>query len=417
MKLLAKTSLIYILSTALVFLAGGLIFYYNLRAIVDEEATEHIYVEKDLIEKYVSKYGTVPPTPEIGSDFISIRQTSQPVKLFLRDTSLFSQEEEENLPYRVLTFPVKTPDHFYAVTVSKALFESDDLVEAILYSFISIIVVLLAAIFAVNRIASGRLWKPFMSTIRLLHNYKVDRHIPLQFESTSTSEFKELNAALAKMTEKIASDYNNLKTFTENASHELQTPLAVIMNSAELLLQQENLAEKQLEAIQRIHQTARKLSRLNQTLLLLAKIENRQFEEKENVDLGQLISSKLELFGELIAHKKISVNFEPEKDVLIHIHPALADVMISNLLTNAIRHNSTGGSIHIVLNKKSLVVCNSGEKKQLDARRLFDRFYKENPSAESTGLGLALVQQAAETNGMKVSYRYEKELHCFEILF
>ncbi len=417
MKLLAKTSLIYILSTTLVFLIGGLVFYYNLRKIVDEEATEHIYLEKTLIEKFAKAHDTIPSTPDITGDFISIHAASIPVKEFLRDTTIFIKEEGEILPYRTLTFPILAGKQNYSVRVSKALFESDDLVQAILYSFIVIIGVLLATTLLVNRIASKKLWKPFFSSVNLLHEYKIANHKELHFETTTTSEFKELNAALGKMTEKISSDYQNLKSFTENASHEMQTPLSVIMASTELLLQQENLSEKQLDSIQSIHQTARKLSKLNQTLLLLAKIENRQFEEKENVNLGEILKSRLDLYSELISHKEISLKKNIAEAIIVKMHPVLAEVMISNLITNAIRHNSKGGKISIELNQEKMFVCNSGEPLQSDSEKLFDRFYKENTSSESTGLGLALVKQVAETNGMRINYSYSDKMHCFSVNF
>lgn len=416
MRLLAKTSLIYILSTAIVFMIGGLIFYYNLRSIVDEEATEHIYLEKTLIEKYAHEHDTIPVTTLMSGDYISITPADSKTQEFLIDTNIYNSEEEELLPYRQLTFPVSVDGKFYTAKVSKALFESDDLVETILFSFIILTLVLLAVTLLVNRIVSKKLWKPFFSSVRLLNDYQIDKNATLKFENTSTSEFKELNAALSKMTEKIAADYNNLKAFTENASHELQTPLSVIMLSTENLLQQENLNEKQIESIQTIHQTARKLSKLNQTLLLLAKIENRQFEERENVNLGEMVESRLDSYSELIAHKEITLNKNISKGVVLKIHPVLAEVMISNLLTNAIRHNLKGGIITLQLNHEKLMICNSGNPLQGSDEKLFERFYKENISTESTGLGLSLVKQVANTNGMKVSYSYKEKLHCFEIL-
>ncbi|CAN5276231.1 HAMP domain-containing sensor histidine kinase [soil metagenome] len=415
MKLLTKTSLIYILSTALVFLIGGIIFYHNLRNIVDEEATEHIQFEKSTIEAFVKEHNRIPVTEYMNGDYIVFRTSALPVKEIINDTTIYSKNEQEFLPYRSFTFPILADGINYEVKISRALFESDDLVETILNSFIYITVILLVITILVNRIASKRLWKPFFSSVGLLHKYKIDEHQMLTFENTSTSEFKELNSALAKMTEKIAADYNNLKAFTENASHELQTPLSVILASTELLLQQENLSEKQSEAIHAIHQTVRKLARLNQTLLLLAKIENKQFGQKENIDVSFLLKNKLEFYSELISLKEIRL----EKNILpgkhISIHPALAEILISNLLTNAIRHNTKQGKIIVILDNDKLVVSNSGEQLQ-DSSKLFERFYKENISSESTGLGLALVKQIVDSNGMKIHYSYVNGMHSFEIL-
>lgn len=417
MKLLSKTSLIYLLSTTLVFLLGGLVFYYNLRTIVDEEATERIYGEKSLIENFVKQHDTIPISELMTGDFIKFVPCLYAIKENLHDTSILNVEEEEFLPYRTLDFSVSTKEKHYSVSISKPLFESDDLIEAIILSFIIVTIVLLVITVLVNRIASKKLFKPFFNSIQLLNEYKIDNHDSLQFEKTSTSEFKDLNLALGKMTDKISSDYGNLKAFTENASHELQTPLTVILLSTENLLQQQDLNEKQLESIQTIHQTARKLSKLNQTLLLLAKIENRQFEETENVNLGELIESKLELFSELISHKGISLKQNISKNIFVKIHPVLADVMVSNLLTNAIRHNQKNGIIAVELSQEKMTFCNSGEILLNSSEKLFERFYKENTSSESTGLGLALVKQVVDTNGMSINYSYREKMHCFEIKF
>ncbi len=417
MKLLAKTTLIYLLTTLLVFMIGGLVFYYNLRKIVDEETTERLFTEKSQVEDFVTAHDTIPGNSFTSEDFLEFKKTEKPVQQFMQDTILFSKEEGEDLPFRQLTFPVRAKGTDYSVLVSKNLFEKDDLVEAILYSFSVIIAVLLVVTLIVNRFAAGKLWKPFFNSINQLHNYKIDEHQSLSFSKTTTREFQQLNLALESMTEKISGDYKNLKAFTENASHELQTPLSVILTSTEQLLQEKNLGEKQLGEIQRINQTARKLSKLNQTLLLLAKIENRQFENREKVDVGELLDSKLDFFSELISHKEISIQKEIAHDVYMQMHPILAEIMVSNLITNAIRHNVKGGSIHVKLSPGKLCICNSGEPLQGASEKLFERFYKENNSSESTGLGLALVKQILETNGMHITYSYRENLHCFEINF
>jgi signal transduction histidine kinase len=417
MKLLAKTSLIYLLTTLLVFIIGGVIFYYNLRKIVDQETTERLFTEKSQVEDFVKAHDTIPGNSFTSGDFLEFTLTDKPVTQAVNDTILFSKEEGENLPFRQLTFPVVAKGKNYCVLVSKNLFEKDDLVEAILYSFISIILVLLVITLIVNRIAAGKLLKPFFHTVGQLNNFKLDNKSLIDFSPTSTKEFRALNTALEKMMEKISSDYKNLKAFTENASHELQTPLSVIMTTTELLLQDKNFGEKEMDSIQRIHQTARKLSKLNQTLLLLAKIENRQFEVTEKVDFGELLHSKMELYAELIAHKEITVKKEIEENTSIRIHPVLAEILISNLLTNAIRHSPKNGTMTVKLNAEKLLICNSGDPIQSAPDKLFERFYKENTSSESTGLGLALVKQIAETNGMTVNYSYTGNLHCFEVDF
>lgn len=415
MKLLTKTSLIYLLGTSLVFLAGGLVFYHNLRSIMDEETTEKLLVQKYLFEAYIQKHDTLPGASYDADETDFVREVSSPVQEHFSDTTYFSHEEGETLPYRTLLFPVKLKEKNYAVKISKPLFESDDLVETILFSFSIVAAVLLVVILLLNRLVSKKLWKPFFNTVYQLNNYEISRHEPLQPESTSTSEFRELNEALEKMTAKIADDYQSLKSFTENASHELQTPLSVILNSTELLLQKEELGEQQAAAVQRVYQAAKRLSRLNQTLLLLAKIGNQQFSEKrETLDVTTLIESKAEFFAELLTHKNLALRKEFKSPVTIRIHPALAEIMISNLFSNAIRHSEKDSYIRITVDEGKFEFANPG-KPLHNPERIFDRFYKENPSSESTGLGLSLVKQIAESNELQLSYRYENGEHCFTI--
>lgn len=415
MKLLTKTSLVYLLGTSLVFLAGGLVFYHNLRSIMDEETTEKLLVQKTLFKSYIQKHNALPGTSYDADETDFVREVSQPVQEHFSDTSYFSHEEGETLPYRTLLFPVKLKEKNYAVKISKPLFESDDLVETILLSFSIVAAVLLVVILLLNRLVSKKLWKPFFDTVRQLNSYEISRHETLQPVITSTSEFRELNDALEKMTGKISADYLALKSFTENASHELQTPLSVILNSTELLLQKEQLDQQQVEAVQRVHQAAKKLSRLNQTLLLLAKIGNQQFYEKrETLDVTGLIESKADFFAELLAHKNLTLRREFKSPMTIRIHPALAEIMVSNLFSNAIRHSKKDSYIRITIDQGKFEFANPG-KPLLQPERIFDRFYKENPSSESTGLGLSLVRQIAESNKLQLSYRYENGEHCFTV--
>lgn len=414
MKLLTKTSLVYLLTTLLVFAAGGWIFYNSLRHAVDEETTEDLYVEKERVLNWVEAHGSLPVVFYAG-DLDQFREASS-VQERLSDTTAFSKEEGEYLPYRRLIFPVAAEGKTYEVTLGKPLFEADDLVESILTSFCIIIAILLLITLVVNRITAWKIMKPFFHTMRQLGQYEIGRRKKLLFLRTTTSEFRQLQSALEQMTEKIETDYLSLKAFTENASHEMQTPLSVIMTTAESLLQHERLDEKQAEALRRIYDSARRLSKLNHALLLLAKIENKQF-VTETIDLGELVRTKAALYHDLLAMKTLQPDLRLEENITLQLHPMLADILVSNLLVNAIRHSPAGGQIIVETAPHRFTVRNSGPPLRAAGEQLFERFYKENPSSESTGLGLALVKQIAVTHGMEAAYRYENEQHCFEVRF
>ena len=217
------------------------------------------------------------------------------------------------------------------------------------------------------------------------------------------------------MTNKIQGDYKSLKEFTENASHEIQTPLAIIKSKLELLIQQENFKEEQMQAIQSVYDAANRLSRLNQALILLTKIENHQFEKREQIDLTEVVKKHILNFKELIEAKEIRLNHTIEGDVKLKINPVLADVLISNLLTNAIKHNVEKGEINLSLSKNELTVSNTGAELKINPLELFDRFKKDSVSSESLGLGLSIVKKICDSEKFTISYECLNKLHSLKI--
>jgi signal transduction histidine kinase len=234
---------------------------------------------------------------------------------------------------------------------------------------------------------------------------------------SSISEFRNLNQVIQRLVTKVENDFVNLKQFTENASHEIQTPLAIIKNKSELLLQQEELDKETVKEIVSINEAATRLSKLNQALLQLMKIDNRQYQESEKIDLSGLLEIKLQRLNELIEMKNIKLKTSIDKNVFIYMNVSLAEILLSNLLNNSIKHNIFGGKIIISLMSKELSIKNTGESLRIDPQKLFDRFVKESTSNESIGLGLSLVKQICETYNFVVSYNYEHSMHELKINF
>jgi two-component system, OmpR family, sensor histidine kinase QseC len=416
MKLLSKTSLIYLCTTLLVFAAGGSVFYYNLRELTDEETTEALYLQKSKVLTWLEANDTIPIFSCMGNQLDEVKEQQLDKEIVL-DTAILVEEEDELLPYRVLTFPAEIKGKSYAISVSRPLFEQEDLVESILYSFIVIAAALLLITLVVNRIASARIMRPFFKTLEQLDQYEMGKTGVLKMPPSSTNEFKRLGNSLEKMTARIDSDYNSLKAFTENASHEMQTPLAVILNSCENLLQNEGLNQKQAESVERLSQSARKLSRLNQDLLLLAKISNGQYLQTEKIDFATILQSKLELYEDLFAVKSIQVQTEIVSKPKLLIHPSLAEILISNLISNAIRYSPESAKVAIKLTETYLEISNEGKPLESASEKLFERFYKENASSASTGLGLALVKQIGDSCGLTIAHAYRQKKHFFIVHF
>ena len=213
------------------------------------------------------------------------------------------------------------------------------------------------------------------------------------------------------MTRKMRNDYLNLKEFSENASHEIQTPLAVIRSKTDLLMQQKNLNKDSISLIKSINEATTKLFKLNQGLLLISKIENQVFHEKKMVSLKQITENSLENYKEIMQLKKIKVEMDAKDEAFVEMNEMLAEVMISNLLSNAVRFNVDSGFINCHIDNMFLIITNSGLPLTIDPEILFRRFHKASDNPQSVGLGLAIVKKITESYGMHIEYSCRNNIH------
>lgn len=416
MKLLTKNSIYFLVITSLVFLIGGKLFYMQLQTILNEETTEQLESAKEVLINYIHKNKALPVNFASMND-IRFDEVQTEVKERVVDTLLMDEMEGEHIRVRQLHFPVEVQGAHYRGIVGKSMLEADDLIETISFSFAILMIVLIIVLMVSNYIYSKLAWKPFTQMLEKISNYDINQHKTIAYsKNTNTTEFLQLSDAISKMTDKINSDYLNMKAFTENASHEIQTPLAIIKSKTELLLQNTNLNEEERKQIYEINQTAGRLSKLNQTLLLFAKIENDQYHQKEKLDLVKLVSNKLEQMEDLFTMKNINLKKDFSSTPTIEINPVLMEIVISNLLTNALKYSAQESEIEILIHQNELVIINPGNELKVDPKKLFDRFYKGDDAA-STGLGLALVKEIAQLNGHKIEYSFENNKHIFKYVF
>ena len=272
-------------------------------------------------------------------------------------------------------------------------------------------IIIIIALLVANRHSSRQGWKVFYDTIEKINNYDVNSHETFSLNQSDIKEFADLNRVLLIMTERIKNDYINLKEYIENASHEIQTPLAIINSKMELLLQTGDMTEKQYKMVADAYEASIRLSRLDKTLILLAKIENRQFPDSKPVNPAIMINDQLESLEDLIHSKKIKVIKKLDDQIAIQMNPYLTEILLVNLIKNAIRHNITGGELIVELSNSRLRIANSGPPLKMDPEMLFKRFQKSSQSPESLGLGLAIVQKICDMYGFKVGYSYQNEMH------
>jgi signal transduction histidine kinase len=267
-----------------------------------------------------------------------------------------------------------------------------------------------------NRQIAKQIWRPFRNTLEKLKSFDLTTQQTVSFDKTDIEEFAELNQSLQKLIDKNISVYSQQKTFIENASHELQTPLAVLKSKLNLLLQNKNITSEQAELLTAIDLPLSRMTRINKNLLLLAKIENNQFAEIETIELTEIINETLELLIDYTTTKQITIDKNLSEKLTLTCNKTLLEILVNNLLINAIIHNTEQGKIQISFSDKTLTVSNTG-KTPLNNEKLFERFAVSSSQTTNSGLGLAIVKEICNRYQWKINYAFENNFHSFAVKF
>ncbi len=418
MRLLNKITLNLLSISLFIFLFGMVAFYYVLREQVDQNINLELEKRKKSIDKELDTvHSTTNPTVNLSEKVLITPLNKPRISVSFSDTLLFNPDENKYSIYRQLGFVKTIGDQSYFIQIFKPLEETDRLIVRIVMMMNLLIIIIIITLLIANRHSSRQDWKVFYDTINKINKYDVNSFEDFSLKHSDIKEFADLNRGLLTMTERIKNDYLNLKEYIENASHEIQTPLAIINSKMELLLQWGDMKEKQYKIVADAYEASNRLSRLNKTLILLAKIENRQFPESNPVNPAIMINHQLESLEDLILSKKIKIIKRFDNDVTIQMNPYLAEILLINLIKNAVRHNIKGGELIIELTKYRFEIANSGPPLQIDPEMLFERFHKSSSSPESLGLGLAIVQKICTLYGFKIGYNYKNEMHVMQVEF
>jgi len=416
MKLFTLYSRINVLSTVIIFLIASTAFYFTLRYVLINQIDDDLRIEEGEIKQYVERFNRLPVNISVKDQVIAYSLVKDPFnKRFFQSTQMNEPNDPDKEHYRQLVFGIRAAETNYRVSVSKSLEDTDELIQSVALITVITILAILVASFVINRVVLKRIWKPFYHSLDTIRDFKVGSSSSLQFAPEKIDEFSHMNQALEKLTRQAQLDYLSLKTFSENASHEIQTPIAIARSKLDLLIQDDQLTEEQSQIVQSAYNAIQRLARLNQSLLLLAKIENNQFEEVQQFDLIKNLQAKLEDFSELWLAHNISTEADLQNQV-IQINPELGEILLNNLISNATRHNYAGGKIKIALTDKMLKVENTSHQKELLREKLFQRFNNSGGTSQN-GLGLSIIKQICDVSGFKINYSYSNDMHAFEIIF
>lgn len=386
-------------------IVGSIFSFYVIKYIIYEEADEHLTYEMERLIEYHNKYDDLP-------DYHKLTNIIEDFKIetpFFKDTFILEPKDGEMIPHRELFFSINHDGTDYAIVLQQILPGNDDILRGTILMVSGLLVLIAIVLFLMISSISAKLWSPFFKTLDILSKYKLSKDIPV-FKHTDIDEFNILNETISELLSKIESDFKRTKEFNENASHELQTNLAIIRANAEKL----TYSESNHKEIQLILNATQNLSHAQKSLLLLSKIGNLEFSNNSYVNFSEIINNSLTLFEEAISLREIKVTKEM-KATSLFIDAGLANILSDNLIKNAIKYNSANGFINIILDHEKLTIENSSSEKYEDTTKLFERFYKGQSG--NIGLGLAIVKQICDVYKFSINYTIEKNIHKIEIIF
>ncbi len=451
MKLTTKFTLWYFGIMLVVLLIGGAIVYYEIQwKISSVEVVRHQRLN-DLIAQQIRQGGdyTGHPTRK-RAIVVPIPADSMPNDA----ASYYTRGLAWNPEFQTNEFKLLVTSYYtihgqrYRVTTYSFIPSFFQLLPGVVDSFKWILLLLLLLVVISGGLISKYILAPFKRTMRAIQSFDLKQKGTLHLPGTQTSEFRELNEFLRKMTEKAREDYQSLKEFTENASHELQTPTAIIRGKLDLLMESD-IRDEQAILIAEMQNALERLSRIHSSLTLLTKLENKEYSAKEPVCISNLARETLASFDELIQMKSLVLETQIEKGVYIPLHLSLADLLLTNLISNAIRHNAAPGGggdaavmrgglggggidpavngnfgiggnkgfIRVNLSKEGLVVVNTGRAPSIPTEELFERFRKGDTGSDSIGIGLAIVRQICDLSQFDILYQYSGGLHILAVSF
>ncbi len=409
-SLLQKTSKTFLLISVSLMMLSTIVLYFYVHKLLTDEVEEELRSTEARIESVIKSNNPIYQLPPV----VEVKKGIEKRVERLKDTLIFDPSQNEIEEFRELTIYSIINGENYQITVRTLVVESRDILIAVILSYLVIILFVFVFLFYLNKAGNRKLWAPFFMNLAQMKNFSVTSETPIALIKSDILEFTDLNYEITTLTQKVRTDYKNLKQYTEDVSHEIQTPLAIIKAKIENIINSDNLNNLQFEHLNSIQKDIQRLTQLNKGLTLLTKIENRQFLNAEELSFNDIVKQRIENFSELFP---LEINIEDDAAVFVQMDPYLADVLCDNLLSNALKYSTTNEAVHIVFIHKTFIVSNYGENAVLHPEKLFDRFYKESEHKKSTGLGLAIVKKICDLYGLKVQYHFEKNRHHFVVSF
>lgn len=421
MRLLHVINLRLTAVTAILLVFWSVFFYITITREINDELDDSLENYAELIIRRKLRGEALPDHSSGSNNQYYIKPVSRQEALRhdvirYRNVQVYVSEAGEHEPARVISYTFRTGQgQYYQLEVFTPTIEQDDLKESILWSMLILYVCILSSILLINVWGIRYSMRPLRTLLQWLDRYRLNGpNAPLR-NPTRIVEFERLNQVVTSAMQRNEEVYRQQRLFIGNASHELQTPLAAALGRIEMMLEDDSLSEHQMGELIKLQRTLTRLSKVNRSLLMLTKIDNGQYAQPAQVDMGQRLSQLIDDYESAYGSRHLQVQISSQEPLMLQINEALADTLLTNLLKNAFVHNVQGGSIRITITRDSLTLANTGTPHPLDKRLIFTPFYHTPDSPSSTGLGLALVKAICQQCQLHLSYRFEFPYHCFEI--
>ncbi|MDB5157567.1 MAG: hypothetical protein JWR50_2274 [Mucilaginibacter sp.] len=416
MKLAAQYNRATLIITVAVLFIAGVAYYAAINYIVNKQLDRDLVEELTEITDYINTNQHLPrPLDFEGDQTTFIKTDKDNLETTFYDTPYHKNRGNKTEQGRAVQSLIYLKGNHYIIVVAESKEASENLTQLIIGITILLTAILLLILILTNRYIFSGIWRPFYHILQQLKAFNVADTNNINLNKTNIDEFSELNDAVTVMASRVKNDYQNLKSFTENASHEMLTPIAVITSKLDTLIQDEKLKAEQFIQINDIYTATNKLSRLNQSLLLLVKIDNDLIHDHATFNLKDVILEKEHQLQELAQNKNIELIHLLE-DKQITASRYLIEILINNLFNNAIKHNPVDGELYIRLTQRELRFQNTGDHNALNSDEIFERF-KKGKNSDGTGLGLTIAKNICSQYGYSLNYSFESPYHTFKITF
>ncbi len=412
--LITKTSFIYLAFILIAFFATAGFIIDKTNRYIEEDTEEYFSRKEGRLQRNLHRKN-YDSSRIRGLELINPHDTVNKTYPLYQDTLLYINQIDESLLFHTKRILVDTEQGLMEYTMRKNINDIDALRNSLVRAIIHAFILLAITIGVFSFFLSGFLFRPFRKILGGMARYKPGGYFRTPNVSTSTSEFKKMQELFEKMIQRTESDFFNLKEYTENMAHEIQTPLSIIRSKTERLIANEHVMKYHAPVIKSIYEETNHLSKLGNTLNLLTKIENEEYANVQNINTKEPILQHLEAVKEIIDLKGFTIKTQLDEQHYLKIDPILFDIMLKNLIRNALRYGSTKGPITIHTINNKLVISNYSDSPALDPGKIFDRFTGSNGTKSAMGLGLALVKRICELNNLSVNYTHSDNEHTFTI--